>query len=68
MKFCEYILMPVILCTQKEFWTESKLNGFLGGFAATFALGNFHRGGEVKWAFFSKNHSIIFFENLEIAS
>ena len=60
--------MPVILCTQKEFWTESKLNGFLGGFAATFALGNFHRGGEVKWAFFSKNHYITFFENLEIAS
>ena len=67
MKSCEYILIPVILCTRKEFWTESKLNGFLGGFAATFALGNFHTGGEVKWAFF-KNRSITFCKNLEIVS
>ena len=47
--------MPVTLCTQREFWTESKLIGFLGaGFAVTFGLGNFHRGGEVKCAFFQK--------------
>ena len=43
-------LMPVTLHTQKEFWIESKLNGFWGGFAVTFGLRNFHRGGEVKWA------------------
>ena len=24
------ILMPVTLCTQKEFWIESELNGFGG--------------------------------------
>ena len=26
--FVNSILMPVTLCTQKEFWTESKLNVF----------------------------------------
>ena len=40
--------MPVTMCTQKEFWIESKFKGILGSFSVTFGLGNFHRGGEVK--------------------
>ena len=40
--------MPLTTCNQKEFLIESKLNGFLGGFAVTFGLRNVHRGGEVK--------------------
>ena len=41
--------MPVTLCTQKEFLIESKLSGFFLGSAVTFGLGNFHRGGEVRY-------------------
>ena len=49
-KFGNSILMPLTLCTQKEFLIE--LNGFWLFF--TFGLRNFHRGGEAKWAFFQK--------------
>ena len=54
-KFGNSILMPLTLCTQKEFLIESKLNGFWFFFSITFGLWNFHRGGEVKWAFFQKS-------------
>ena len=37
--------MPLTTCPLKEFLTESKLNGFLGGFLL---LRSFQRGGEVK--------------------
>ena len=39
--------MPLSTCNQKEVLIESKLNGFFGGFAVTFGLRNFHRGGEM---------------------
>ena len=48
------ILMPVSICTQKEFLSESTLNVFFLDFSVTFGLGNFHMGGEVKGVFFSK--------------
>ena len=54
-KFGNSILMPLTLCIQKEFLIESKLNGFWFFFSVTFGLRNFHRGGEVKWAFFQKS-------------
>ena len=36
--------MPLTTCNQKDFWIESKLSRFLGGFSVTFGLRNFHKG------------------------
>ena len=40
-----------------------KIKWMFLGFAVTFGLTNFHRAGEVKWAFL-KNHSITFYDIL----
>ena len=36
--------MPLTMCNQKEFLTDSKSNGYFFFFFVTFGLGNFHRG------------------------
>ena len=40
--------MPLTTCNQNGFFDGIKIKWILGGFAVTFGLRHFHRGGEVK--------------------